>query len=60
MGQDEVTKRYGRKMGFISIRKRQHFPFFLCHLFPAFTRLSVGEIMRRRSAGPTTACLAPN
>lgn len=30
------------------------------HLFSAFTRLSVGEIMRRRSAGPTTACLAPN
>lgn len=33
---------------------------FSPHLFSAFTRLSVGEIMRRHSAGPTTACLAPN
>lgn len=51
----------GKKMGIISMRERQlFFPFALSHLFSAFTRLSVGEIMRRRSAGPTTACLAPN
>lgn len=49
-------------MDIISMRERQLVsPLLpLSHLFSAFTRLSVEEIMRRRSAGPTTACLAPN
>lgn len=54
-------KREGREEGHYFCKERQWlFPLFLSHLFSAFTRLSVGEIMRRCSAGPTTACLAPN